>query len=523
MNHDTVLKILPWLLPPFIGALIGYITNAVAIRMLFRPLTEKRIFGIKLPLTPGIIPKQRSELAESIGRMVSRELITEETIRNQISSENFQIRLKQNIESLIDNLLNRPLSELKKGNREALFSSIEKFLSESLFRFFSSRIFIHAARNAISTLVHALSEKRLEEILRQVDIGAALRHIISFAAGSELKKKLSRAVENWMNEQRKNNTPISEIIPEDIIFLVTELISSILPVLFDTVFKWLRGNSIQRELQTRGKLLLRNILDKLNVFQKFIVSAAQYDRTLEEKMPEIVEESINTLESAAYEEENRNRILQVIEDSLLKWWHKGSTELFARLESRFPAGAGTLIEKILIIFESEQVKEKIIRSLERLISGQNQKSLKELLARYFGVQDRDIIEFVSFHVLSYLSKRESARAIASEIVSFAMRVLEEEQDNTIADLLHIEKPAPTKAADYLADKLISILDQRLPALIQSFDIEELVVIKINQLEVGDVEKLLLMVISKHLKWINLFGAILGALIGVSQIILSLIQ
>jgi uncharacterized membrane protein YheB (UPF0754 family) len=47
--------------------------------------------------------------------------------------------------------------------------------------------------------------------------------------------------------------------------------------------------------------------------------------------------------------------------------------------------------------------------------------------------------------------------------------------------------------------------------------------KINALDVADVEKLILMVIAKQLKWINVFGAILGAIIGAIQILLKLVS
>jgi hypothetical protein len=67
--------------PPIAGALIGFVTNVIAIRMLFRPLREIRVFGIRLPFTPGILPRQRRKLAESIGAMVERELFTPELLR----------------------------------------------------------------------------------------------------------------------------------------------------------------------------------------------------------------------------------------------------------------------------------------------------------------------------------------------------------------------------------------------------------------------------------------------------------
>ncbi|MCK4514025.1 MAG: DUF445 family protein, partial [Spirochaetaceae bacterium] len=54
-----MMRLLPYVLPPALGAVIGYVTNYVAIRMLFRPLTERRVFGVRVPFTPGIIPRQR--------------------------------------------------------------------------------------------------------------------------------------------------------------------------------------------------------------------------------------------------------------------------------------------------------------------------------------------------------------------------------------------------------------------------------------------------------------------------------
>ena len=65
---DALINLLPWLAPPILGAVIGYVTNRIAIQMLFRPRTGKRILGFHVPFTPGIIPKNRNELAASIAR-----------------------------------------------------------------------------------------------------------------------------------------------------------------------------------------------------------------------------------------------------------------------------------------------------------------------------------------------------------------------------------------------------------------------------------------------------------------------
>ena len=40
-----------------IGAIIGGITNVIAIRMLFHPFKPYYIFKMRIPFTPGLIPK----------------------------------------------------------------------------------------------------------------------------------------------------------------------------------------------------------------------------------------------------------------------------------------------------------------------------------------------------------------------------------------------------------------------------------------------------------------------------------
>ena len=59
MNWDTIIT---YLLPPLIGAVIGYFTNLIAVKMLFYPHKAVYLFGHQLPLTPGAIPKGKARL-----------------------------------------------------------------------------------------------------------------------------------------------------------------------------------------------------------------------------------------------------------------------------------------------------------------------------------------------------------------------------------------------------------------------------------------------------------------------------
>jgi len=62
---------------PFIGALIGWLTNYIAIKMLFHPKNEVRIFFIPVQ---GVFPKRQKALARKLGQVVSEELVSAQDV-----------------------------------------------------------------------------------------------------------------------------------------------------------------------------------------------------------------------------------------------------------------------------------------------------------------------------------------------------------------------------------------------------------------------------------------------------------
>lgn len=82
---------------PLLGGIIGYITNDLAIRMLFRPRKAMYIGKLHIPFTPGLIPSQKSRIAASIGNVISSQLLNEETLRQTILSDETIDTLRERI------------------------------------------------------------------------------------------------------------------------------------------------------------------------------------------------------------------------------------------------------------------------------------------------------------------------------------------------------------------------------------------------------------------------------------------
>ena len=68
-------------MPPVLGGIIGYFTNDVAITMLFRPYRPIRIWGWRLPFTPGLIPSNQNRLAQRISDSIMGSLLTPDELQ----------------------------------------------------------------------------------------------------------------------------------------------------------------------------------------------------------------------------------------------------------------------------------------------------------------------------------------------------------------------------------------------------------------------------------------------------------
>lgn len=110
----TILEIITG---PAIGAVIGYCTNYIAVKMLFRPLKPVKIGNKILPFTPGIIPKGQGRMARALGQAVGEHLLTKEDFEKMLLSEDIK-------NAVVDAVLQK-IEKLK--DTEA---SLEEFLSQ---------------------------------------------------------------------------------------------------------------------------------------------------------------------------------------------------------------------------------------------------------------------------------------------------------------------------------------------------------------------------------------------------------
>jgi uncharacterized membrane protein YheB (UPF0754 family) len=442
LTPEFFYTVFSWTLPVVLGAIIGYLTNSVAIRMLFRPIRPVRILGLRLPFTPGVIPRQRGELAESIGRMVSRDLLTDDVFYRRFSDPTFRLGLQRGISSGL-----RRLEDMR------LDTAMQLIGAEQAMRYLS-RWLLQALSESSATGIRA-------RISEWVSNGVA-------ANANEIATAVSDLVEN--------TRPLSPITSEDIALVVGDNWT----VVVDQIERILERRDVQEELHRRVRRIIQYSLDQLTSMQRLLVTAAQYDRQIESRIPVIVDRIIAEVLVAVQDEENRSRIISVVEEWLEE--HRERT-VGSMMSSDTRSRMRGVIERYLS--DSSRMREDLDQQIERAL----------------------------VRINADLRSDGIARVVSSWIDAHA--------GQTVGELVPIIRRRRALFSRFAATRIQRILSDLTRLFLEQLDVYSIVVDRINSLEVERVEALLMGIIRRHLRWINVFGAILGSLIGAAQVVLRL--
>lgn len=133
---ELFLQILKIIAGPVIGAVIGYFTNYIAVKMLFHPRYPVRIGKFTVPFTPGIIPKRKAALAKALGEAVGTHLFTGTDLKNALISEETKQAISAAVEETLSQNAHTPeevLLQISDGDSyEAGKESLCKMLSDKL-------------------------------------------------------------------------------------------------------------------------------------------------------------------------------------------------------------------------------------------------------------------------------------------------------------------------------------------------------------------------------------------------------
>ncbi|WP_026569110.1 MULTISPECIES: DUF445 domain-containing protein [Sediminibacillus] len=183
-----------------IGAIIGGLTNSLAIKMLFRPYEAKYLGSWKLPFTPGLIPKRRDELARQLGRMVVEHLLTPSGIRKKLQQPLFQKQLTSWAQKEAASLLESKAT-LKEALASAGFTVNEQEIREKIAKL-SERQYREFVSSMHEKTLHDFLPPEWEQKMKDGVNRAgefAQDKLVEYLSSAEAKNKIGTVVESYLD------------------------------------------------------------------------------------------------------------------------------------------------------------------------------------------------------------------------------------------------------------------------------------------------------------------------------------
>ena len=480
-----------FIIPVLVGAIIGYITNWLAIKMLFRPYEEKRILGVRIPFTPGLIPKERGRIAKKVGEVVGEYLLSPEVIMNWISENNIEGYIEEWIASKISNLKreDRSLKEFIK-NYDGILNNIKRKIAD----FICIEIKRDKFKEGVIKLIKKYLLPRSMDYLYEFTEEKLKASISNLITSNKVKNLLRDAMEKKLRNLARDKRKLKEFIPIDLIHEIKGYIKDQDEYIVKILRDMLDDPSIEKEIKASINSLLSQYMNR--IISLFI-------------SPEAISNKVYVkIKEYAYEPEFNEKVIDVLMILIDKVMENNVSSVVGEVMSKLGEDEMTNISNWIIgIISDEENMNKVVDIIEENIKAKETEIQNNLL-RIITDQLEKVLDSEDLYEKIYRIIDNIIERIIDEPVSSIFKYL----DTTFID----------EVTDLIMDILNRFIGNRLPQLLRIINVSQIVEDEINGYDVAFAEELIVQVAQRELRAITWLGGLLGAIIGLLTPLLQMI-
>jgi uncharacterized membrane protein YheB (UPF0754 family) len=510
-----------WVLPLLIGITAGFLTNAVAIWMLFHPYSPVYLGPLRI-LPMGAIPKEIDRIARRIGETVGRELLTPDDIARTLSSPTFRDRFDEALRDALRTLFEREIGpardlftpEQTAGLERVLDRLIEKGL-EALEIYLQSPEWEQRVREFAIGLSGEFRESPFSVVLTpelRADLHHGLRELwIGVRESPEFARVISEALDRGITRTLTSEKPVRHYVPAGAVNLGETFVASYLPLLLDRLGGLLDEPETRQRLQEALRRFTDRFLEAQRTWKRLVGRLVITERTLEQTVEAIEQGGVDEIAALLREPQVQARIAaavnQGVEDLLDRPVHDLVGELSPERAEKLRR---TLTERTLYLFRHPTTEEIVMRRLELLLASAADRSVGDLLDLLGEERSRELTDRGADWVVDSLRGPRTlsfARAVIEHRTAWILSV----PIGRVADFL--PEDSARRAESLMADPLWNFLQRRVPATVAGLPVAQMVENKLRSYPIAKVEDLIWRVSRRELILIIYLGGFLGALIG----------
>lgn len=495
-----------------VGAIIGYVTNWLAIKMLFRPRKEIRIAGKRVPFTPGLIPKERTRISASVGKAIGEHILTKETLIEALDNDRVKKHINDwigekvkefqskanSLEELLKKLLAQRYTRVKEKVRSILVTNIVQFIKAEE----NKDKFTEITRRFIKKSLMAAPESLVSSDYLIKTKEFTISKLKELKCSKGFKAKLHIYIEKNIGLLEQSEKSLQDILPNGIIASVKSYIYNSREEICQGISKILKEPNVSNRLKVAIGSMISNNLNPL-------VAAFIKTDTVYNKLTVAMDDYFK-------EDENQKNVAMILNDSIQRLLEDRIGDLLKKISEEDRA---TLTKALVDMLAENVLTDTVIDNVfEELEKGfLKYASLDQMLTNINEEYDGKVAEFIIDRFLEYVSG-ENFLLFVDKLTGWAL----DEVGKTI--------PAAIMGEDL--DKITDAITEAWEALFQRFlnndaqkiiaamDISNVVEERINSFDVVYTEEIILSLAKKELSAITWLGALLGAIMGILSPLLS---
>ena len=502
----------------------GYAGAWLAVRMLFRPRKPVKFLGITI-FPQGMIPRHRDRLANAIGKAVGEELVSQETILEQLTGKDF---LRNKIQAVVDSYTDELLSHdypslieaLPKNVREPVLDAIAALqhkVAEHIENVLKSEESLQTITGFVERRVDDVLSQRVSEVIDDEIFTQILGfleeriHVAIHAKSFEenVRDFISRRIDGLV----KTDTPLGAMFTDDSIALLKEKVNDQIEPVVHQLTDLAAAERTRNQIGALIKREVHEYYEGLPFFKKIFVSRenllGEVDDLVNKSLPKRIEE---TLKGDFFAEEARVFIANSIDNALAR----PLPDLIGTINPEQMDRLKAQITKALLgLLQSEETMRGISAYITDTLQKLRPHSIDSIMRVVHPESEAKLKSMLSKGLLNVISRPETSNIINSVLASQVERLMAA-PIGKLSD--HIAEDKVRQASVSLTDAIITAVHQKLPDAIREFDVGGVVREKILNYPAEKLEALVLSVAKEHLRTIELFGALFGFFIGVLQAI-----
>ena len=482
-----------------LGAFIGYSTNFLAIRSLFRPLEPKwYTLGWQ-----GVIPKNRARLADNVARVVGKELLYREYLVGQIERPVLQESLRGVLAKRLARLLgDTPASALQDW---LTAERIERLVDRGLgllavwSRDEASAEFREGLLDALEGRLGALA---LGDVVGEATAEGFSDLLEEVLTRDDARTELSQVLEGQMLAFFARDAPLAEIVPDELRAALRQGLQREIPALLERLAAWLSSEDNVGELSARIFAVLEALVESEGGLRGLVgewglrLFGERIETAVGERLPAVARDYLSSAETRASVE----RHLAAGIDAMLD---KPLGQLLGAERERMAARIGGVATAWLTSARTRsQVRSLVMDQYRR----QRDQALADLVPDALWADVR--------RHLAGLIRLEDEQVAAWRVGGWVSAQLAR-GDRSLRQWLSLTPNDEAALVVWAQARATEVLRQEVPVLLEEIDIAHMVREQIMGFDLGRVEHMVRSLIADHLRYIEVLGAVLGGLVGLS--------